>query len=130
MSIITRLKQWLERRRVRKALLATPGVDLLVRRVMDERYGEHNWRVRDGMLEALMIAPWQKEPWWGPIGPLHARNTRIWLRDGAGILSHAKLAPYKIEPPEDQAEEGYYTRQYADTEPNDSAQARLHNEGR
>ena len=122
------LVQWLERRRTRRALLETPGVDLLVRRVMDERYGKHNWRVRDDMLEALVILPGQKEPWWGPIGPLHARTTRIWLRDGASGVSHAKLpddlpctrapeplecvypGPYKVD---------YYKRSYEDTEPSE-----------
>lgn len=119
MSPLAWLRQWLERQRARRELLATPGVDLLVRRVMDERYGKHHWRVKDGVLEALMVAPWQKEPWWGPIGPLHARNTRIWLRDGASGLSHAKVpeAPYKLEPVEVPTEDGYYAQQYADTEP-------------
>lgn len=119
MSALDWLREWLERRRARRALLATPGVDLLVRRVMDQRYGKHNWRVRDGILEASMVAPWQKEPWWGPIGPIHARNTRIWLRDGG--LSHAKVpnAPYKIESPT--TEEGYYAQQYADTQPQEDS---------
>ena len=117
MNPITWLSQWLERRRARKELLATPGVDLLVRRVMDGKYGKHNWRVRDGVLEASMVAPWQKEPWWGPIGPLHARRTRLWLRDGASGVSHVKQpdAPYKLEPLEIPTEERYY----ADTEPSE-----------
>lgn len=121
MNIITWLSRWLERRRARKALLATPGVDLLVRRVMDERYGKHNWRVRDDVLEALVIVPGQKEPWWGPIGPLRDRNTRVWLRNGADGVSHAKHpnAPYKLEPSDVPTERNYYAQHYADTEPLD-----------
>jgi hypothetical protein len=107
------IRQWLERRRTRRALLATPGVDLLVRRVMDERYGVHNWRVRDGMLEAHVLLPGSKEPWWGLIGPLHARTTRIWLRDGASGVSHAKLEPI------DTAYVGPYDHLYDDTEPSE-----------
>lgn len=118
MNVITWMGQWLERRRERKALLATPGVDLLVQRVMDERYGVHHWRVKDGVLEALMVAPWQKEPWWGPIGPLHARNTRIWLRDGASGLSHAKLDERFSEEPTD-SEWGDIDSNWVDTEPLD-----------
>lgn len=96
MNPIRWLIQWVERRRTRKALLATPGVDLLVRRVMDERYGVHHWRVRAGVLEAEVQAGGLGDSWWGPIGPLRHASTRAWLRKGAP-LSHAKHVDY--EPP-------------------------------
>jgi len=128
--MIAWIRQWLQRRRTRRALLATPGVDLLVRRVMDERYGVHNWRVRDGMLEAHVLLPGSKEPWWGLIGPLHARTTRIWLREGASGVSHAKDAyppdwpdgpdrePVIFSNYEAEAnEQRYYAQNYADTQP-------------
>jgi len=145
--MIAWIRQWLERRRTRHALLATPGVDLLVRRVMDERYGVHNWRVRDGMLEAHVLLPGSKEPWWGLIGPLHARTTRIWLREGASGVSHAKdddidaptarvvtsTTPYPPDWPDgpdrepvifsnyeaEANEQRYYAQNYADTEPSE-----------
>lgn len=118
MNIIKWVMQWFERRRARRELLATPGVDLLVQRVMDERYGKHGWRVRDGYLEASVQSWGQGASWWGTIGLLHDPNTRNWLRAGGrpAEVSHAKEAPYKIEPP---TEEGYYGRYYADTEPLD-----------
>lgn len=119
MNIIRWVMRWFERRRVRRELLATPGVDLLVQRVMDERYGMHHWRVRDGMLEAEVQTHGQGTPWWGLIGPLHGEHTRAWLRAGGRPpeVSHAKHAeaPYKIEPPD--TERGYYADAYADTQP-------------
>lgn len=116
MNIIKWVMQWFERRRARRELLATPGVDLLVVRVMDARYGKHHWRVKEGKLEAEVQINGQGAPWWGLIGPLHDPNVRVWLRAGGRPegLSHAKDAPYKIEPP---TEEGYYGRYYADTQP-------------
>lgn len=125
------LKQWTEfwrRRRVRRELLDTPGVDLLVQRVMDAKYGKHGWRVSFEertdllILEALVTPEGSSQPIWGMIGPLESLETRAWLRAGGRPpeVSHAKLAPYKIEPPlshEGVAEEGYYFHSYADTQP-------------
>jgi len=91
MSLIAKVREAYQRYRTRKALLATPGVDLLVRRVMDARYGKHNWRVRDDQLEALVVYPGDRELRWGLIGPLHAHRTRVWLRNGGTHLSHAKV---------------------------------------
>lgn len=91
MNLIAWVRSLIDRRRARRALLATPGVDLLVRRVMDERYGKHNWRVRDDFLEALVHHRGDTHPHWGLIGPLRSHNTRAWLRNGGSPVSHAKL---------------------------------------
>lgn len=125
MNAVQWLKRWYQRRRVRRELLATPGVDLLVVRVMDSRYGKHGWRVKDGMLEAEVQTHGQGEPWWGLIGPLRGAHTRAWLREGGRPpqLSHAKVPPGVF---------GYYEQNFADTQPMDaeSAQVRAHNEGK
>lgn len=76
--MIAALKAWLERRRVRRALLAQPGVDRLLRRVMDGRYGKHNWRINDGVLEVKVSDPGRRL-WWGAIGFVQAPETRDWL---------------------------------------------------
>lgn len=117
--------QWRKRRYTRRELLATPGVDRLVRTVMDQRYGKYGWRVRDGVLEAEVQTLGASNSWWGPIGALKDYNTRKWLMaqyvrepKPPGEVSHAKHAeaPYKIEPP---TERQYYAQHYADTEPLD-----------
>lgn len=118
MNPIKWLIQWNERRRVRDALLAMPGVDLLVRRVMDKRYGAHHWRVRAGVLEAEVRTEGQGDVWWGPIGPLRDANTRAWLRNGAP-LSHAKPPIYSppaalLKPLEN---DGFMPPAYVDTTP-------------
>lgn len=79
--MIRYIKRWYERWQTRRALLATPGVDRLVRTVMDKRYGKHGWRVRLGVLEANVTDPMSGQSWWGPIGPLHHAYTRKWLID-------------------------------------------------
>lgn len=126
------LWQLIERQRVRRELLALPGVDDLVRSVMDYRYGKYGWRVKDGILEAEVVTYGQGTPWWGPIGPLREIITRKWLtavwmemkgQRKPEPLSHAKPTP----PPE--WKEGdfypgpfrpdYYQGSYADTEPLD-----------
>lgn len=90
MNLIANIRAAYQRYRERKALLATPGVDLMVRRFMDARYGKHNWRVRDDMLEARVMYPGTRELQWGLIGPLRAHRTRVWIRNGGAPLSHAK----------------------------------------
>ncbi len=118
--------EWRDRQRTRKSLLATPGVDRLVRTVMDYRYGRHAWRVHNENLEALVKSNGQGESWWGLIGPLRSHHTRSWLAnvslDMNGVRQqdrHPPEAPYKLEPAQDQTEKRYYADAYADTEPND-----------
>lgn len=143
MNIIKWVMQWFKRRRVRRELLAAPGVDLLVQRVMDARFGKHHWRVsRDpygrishDMLEAEVQILGQGTPWWGLIGPLHAENTRAWLRAGGKPpeVSHAK--PYgagdhfaDTEPPD---QEGWYDEPPdVDIEPLDVDTEPLDDDGR
>lgn len=78
MNALLWLRTWLARRRDRKRLLATPGVDWLVQRVMDKRYGRHHWRVMHGQLEALVCERGGR-PMWGLIGPLNSPTLRSWL---------------------------------------------------
>ncbi len=117
------LHAWIERRRVRRELLAHPGVDHLVRSVMDMRYGKHCWRVKDDMLEAQVVTHGQGAPWWGPIGPLRNITTRkwltgVWMEHKGHQVSHAKLPePFPYVGPDDEA--GFYQGNYADTEPQD-----------
>jgi hypothetical protein len=108
--------------------LATPGVDALVREVMDFRYGKHGWRVHDGMLESHVIEPGHSTPWWGPVGPLRSANTRRWLAnirlDMKGVgQNKPREAPYKLEAPSLDASEPaaprYFAHNYVDTEPLD-----------
>lgn len=120
------LRAWIDRRRTRKALLVTPGVDRLVREVMDYRYGKHAWRVQNGILEALVQSSGQGDAWWGPIGPIRAQATRMWLAnarlDMQGVRQqdhHPPEAPYKLEPLQGQTERNYYDHNYVDTEPSE-----------
>lgn len=120
---------WLERRRVRREMLALPGVDDLVRDVMDKRYGKYGWRVSwtgrsdEFILEASVIPYGGGTPYWGPIGPLTSIHTRkwlasMWMSEVRGVktaVSHAKDAPYKLEPPEQ-------PDPYADTQPDEGKQ--------
>lgn len=121
-----------ERRRVRAELLATPGVDDVVREVMDLRYGIGNWRVTDGMVESRVQSAGQGVAWWGPIGRLGTIETSNWFAarwcELRGLdppeVSHAKV-PDPSWTPGEQADhlysgpydEGFYRRSYADTEP-------------
>lgn len=116
--------EWRDRRRVRQALLDTPGVDRLVREVMDAKYGKHAWRVRDGNLEAMVQSEGQGSAWWGLIGPLRSRNTRSWLANmsldlnGVGQSENKPAeAPYKIESPV--VRSSPYWGAYQDTIPTD-----------
>lgn len=110
--------RWLHKRHVRRALLATPGVDTLVQEVMDHRYGKHEWRVANGVLEALVQTEGQGTPWWGAIGPLRSQNTRKWLANQRlAMRGIEQEAPYKIEPPTPYV--GPYDHHYRDTEPFD-----------
>ncbi len=122
------LTAWRARRQARKALLATPGVDALVREVMDFRYGKTGWRVNEGNLEALVTQPGHNKPWWGLVGPIRNANTRRWLAnirlDMKGVgQNKPPEAPYKLEAPSLDASEPaaprFYVRNYADTEPLD-----------
>lgn len=113
------LMRWRQRRNVRRVLLTTPGVDHLVRSVMDMRYGKYGWRVTNDMLEAEVASAGQGAPWWGPIGPLRSINTRKWLTsvwmEHKG-LSHAKLDQKQtVRMPV----EGHYETHYLDTHPLD-----------
>lgn len=130
------LIQWRDRRRTRRQLLATPGVDHLVRSVMDMRYGKYGWRVIDDMLMARVQSHGQGLPWWGPIGPLRSIHTRKWLTaawmEHKGIkkeeVSHAKVPSLDASEPSAPGknlfysgpfEPDYYQRSYDDTEPLD-----------
>lgn len=77
--MIAVIKRWMQRRRTRAATLSTSGVTPLVVRVMDRRYGKHNWRVDDGMLMALVRTNGQGHPWWGLIGSLSSPYLTTWL---------------------------------------------------
>ena len=89
------LREWRERRHARRLTLATPGVDKLVRDVMDARYGKYGWRVENGLLQA-QVQEQGGRPWWGLIGPIRGAHTRRWLTDIWAELSHAKDAPDTI----------------------------------
>lgn len=86
MNLYRRVINWINYRRdraaLRRALLAMPGVDDLIVRAMDKRYGAHNWDVvssfdsAEPMLVAKVRGP--AGEYWGPIGPLTAERTRGW----------------------------------------------------
>lgn len=67
-----------EQHAMREATLAHVGVDRIVRRTMDWRYGRFGWRVQDDMLEVL-ATDHAGRVWWGPVGPIIAPETRAWV---------------------------------------------------
>lgn len=114
-------REWRQRRARRRALLTTPGVDHLVRTVMDMRYGKYGWRVSVDMLEARVVTHGQGVPWWGPIGPLRSINTRKWLTsvwmEHKGIHTPRPATSAPSLDASEPASHGYYDQNYADTEP-------------
>lgn len=62
----------------RERTIAHVGVDRIVRRTMDWRYGRYGWRVHNDMLEVLAIDH-AGQQWWGPVGPIIAPETRAWI---------------------------------------------------
>lgn len=86
MKLLAFLREWWarrrsteEQRRAREELLSTPGVDYLVRDTMDNQYGYHNWRVKQGVLQALVRTRNDGTPWWGTIGKLGTVEMNNWI---------------------------------------------------